>query len=168
MEMMTISSLSGIGLIPLEAGGSRMPLAYIAGLPGTGLPVAITTYADAISYIDGEIGNVLSSINSKLVATNTAPARDLLNQWSAIQAKSNTLAQDFSGKSGLMTQADKQMLLDLDSMVRGLDSASSNLSQRPLWVGIAIAALGLAAAGGAVVWLTRNLPSYARKRRRRR
>lgn len=151
MEIMTISSLAGLGAVP-----------------GT-----VLTYGDALAYLNALSGQV-DTAAAKLNAANTARkiTPTAFNTLVDVQARVGTelaaAGQTFGaqGHGVTLSAVDNVTLATLDAEVSAfVAGVDAGVQSAGTWIWIGLAAV---ATTGLIMWATGKLPSYARKKRRRR
>ena len=150
MDIMTISSLAGLGIVP-----------------GT-----ILTYGDALLYLDtlaSRIQTAITSADAANAARRVSPSgyNSITSQHAAISLELDQLRSRLGtqGHGIAMSAADAGVLSTLDAEVTAFEASVAAVQKSGTWIFVGLAAV---AATGLVIWATSKLPSYARKRRRRR
>lgn len=151
MDIQTISSLAGLRAVP----------------------ATIVTYGDALAFID-TLSAAIDAAAVKLNAANTSRRITTSSFNTLVDTQRQTgdavtaLASSFGAQShgATMSPADASLLQTLEAQVRaftaGVDAGVGGAAK---WVWIGLGAIGVA---GAIAWAASKLPSYGRKRRRRR
>jgi len=151
MDIMTISSLAGLGAVPST----------------------VSTYGDALTYLDSlttrietAIGKADAANTARLVSTNGY--NGIVSQHIAISQELDGLRSAFGaqGHGVVLSGSDAGRLVTLDSEVNAFEaSVAAAVAKSGTWIFVG---LGAIVATGLVIWATSKLPTYARKRRRRR
>lgn len=158
MDIMTISSLAGLGAVPGSVRTYADARTYLGSAGQGGGVTLYDTLATLGGQIDAEFSNGLIS---------SSVYQSLLSQYQALDQRVTALYSAFSGKSGALETDDATSLSALDTDIetfgKNVIGAKSGTALKIVLIGLA----GLGAAG-LVVWAVNKMPSYVHKRRKRR
>jgi hypothetical protein len=158
MDIMTISSLAGLGAVPGTVRTYGDALVYLVDGPGPTLNAAVLDAQDALQNA-ASAGQIGQAVYGNLIGTAASLGQKIGALYSQFAAQ---------GHGVVMSGSDAMKLSSLESDITSFAS-STHSSIRGLstkgWIGIG---LGFAGALGLLLWATNKLPFYGRRKRRRR
>lgn len=160
MDIMTISSLAGLGRVPSTVRTYGDAIAYLGSSGATG---GATLY-DALAVAGARVDTALAQSQISQGTWGT-----LNSAYQALDVRLTTLYSRFSDKphGDVLSSDDAATMSQLDADVESFanDVLSAQRGKALKVVGIV---LGGAAAAGLLIWATNFLPSYGRRSKRRR